>query len=107
MIQQNLDDNVKEARFSIWKHWDTYLSSVLWAYHNTQHSSTGEKPLHLLVGLDYCHHTEVDTLPTKSLNATEVTNYRKELVLKEHSKTKESSTINTLALISSEWQIGY
>ena len=32
--------------------WDTYLSGVLWAYHNTPHSSTGEKLSFLLFGFD-------------------------------------------------------
>ena len=61
--------------------WDTYLSGVLWAYRNTPHSSTGEKPSFLLFGFD-CHHpTEAATLPSKPLNATNITDYREELVL--------------------------
>ena len=63
--------------------WDTYLSGVLWAYHNTPHSSTGEKPSFLLFGFDCRHPTEAATLPTKQLmiNATDITDYRGELVL--------------------------
>ena len=61
--------------------WDTYLSGVLWAYRNTPHSSTGEKPSFLLFGFDCRHPTEAATLPTKSFNATEITDYREELVL--------------------------
>ena len=61
--------------------WDTYLSGALWAYRNTPHSSTGEKPSFLLFGLDCRHPTEAATLPTTSPNATEVTDYREELVL--------------------------
>ena len=34
------------ARFG--NQWDTYLSGVLWAYRNTPHTSTGEKPSFLL-----------------------------------------------------------
>ena len=50
------------------------------AYHNTPRSLIGEKTF-LLFGF-YCHHpTEVATLPTKPLNATEITDYREELVL--------------------------
>ena len=61
--------------------WDTYLSGALWAYRNIPHSSTGEKPSFLLFGFD-CHHpTEAATLPTKQLNATDITDYRGELVL--------------------------
>ena len=61
--------------------WDTYLSGVLWAYHNMLHSSTGKKPLFLLLGLTSITLLKQLHLPTKSLNATEVTDYREELVL--------------------------
>ena len=60
--------------------WDTYLSGVLWAYHNTPHSSTGEKPSFLLLGFDCPHPTETAKLPTKQLNATDITDYHEELV---------------------------
>ena len=61
--------------------WDMYLSGVLYAYRNTPHSSTGEKPSFLLFGFD-CHHpTEAATLLLKSPNITEITDYREELVL--------------------------
>jgi len=33
--------------------WDQYLSGILWTYHNTPHSTTGEKPPFLLFGF-YC-----------------------------------------------------
>ena len=57
--------------------WDiTYLSGVLWANHNMPHSSNGVKPSSLLFGFG-CHHpTETTVLPTKSLNATKVTDYQ-------------------------------
>ena len=32
--------------------WDKYLYGVLWAYRNTPHSTTGEKPSYLLFGFD-------------------------------------------------------
>lgn len=32
--------------------WDKYLSGILWAYRNTPHDSTGEKPSFLLFGID-------------------------------------------------------
>ena len=70
--------------------WDTYLSGVLWAYHNTPHSSTGEKPSFLLFGFHCRYPTEAATLPTKRLNATDITDYREELVL-------NSSSARTLA----------
>ena len=61
--------------------WDTYLSGVLWAYHNTLHSSTGEKPSFLLFGFNFHHPTEAATLLTRSLNVTELTDYCEKLVL--------------------------
>ena len=51
------------------------------AYGNTPHSSCGQKPSFLLFGFDCRHLTEAATLPTKPLNATEVTDYREKLVL--------------------------
>ena len=61
--------------------WDTYLSGVLWAYRNTLRSSTGEKPSFLLFGFDCRQPTEAATLPTRSPNITELTDYCEELVL--------------------------
>ena len=61
--------------------WDMYLSGILYAYRNTPHSSTGEKPSFLLFGFDCRHPTEAATLPPKSPNVTEITDYREELVL--------------------------
>ena len=74
--------------------WDTYLSSVLWAYSNMPHSSTGKKPSFLLFGLD-CHHPiQAATLLARSLHATEVTDYREELVLNLSSaRTTAAKTI--------------
>ena len=40
------------AKFAM--QWDQYISGVVWAYRNTPHSSTGEKPSFLLFGFD-CH----------------------------------------------------
>ena len=61
--------------------WDTYLSGVLWAYRNTPHSSTGEKPSFLLFGFDCRHPTEAALLPSRALKPTDVTDYREELIL--------------------------
>ena len=43
--------------------WDRYLSGVLWAYRNTPHESTGEKPSFLLFGIDCRTPTEAALLP--------------------------------------------
>ena len=61
--------------------WDQYLSGVLWAYRNTPHSSTGEKPSYLLFGFDCRSSTESALLPTKSLGVTDVSDYREQMVL--------------------------
>ena len=58
--------------------WDQYLSGVLWAYRNTPHSSTGEKPSFLLLGFDCCSLTESALLPAKSLN---VSDYQEQMML--------------------------
>ena len=56
--------------------WDRYLSGVLWAYRNTPHEATGEKPSFLLFGLDCRSPTEAALLPPNSLETMELSNYR-------------------------------
>ena len=60
--------------------WDQYLSRVLWAYRNTSHSSTGEKPSFLLFGFDCCSPIESALLPAKSLRVTNVSDYREQMM---------------------------
>ena len=43
--------------------WDKYLHGVLWAYRNTPHESTLEKPSFLLFGLGCRHPTEATFMP--------------------------------------------
>lgn len=40
------------------RQWDTCLYGLLWAYRNTRHESTGEKPSFLLFGRDLCSPSE-------------------------------------------------
>ena len=61
--------------------WDRYLSGVLWAYRNTPHDSTKEKPSFLLLGIDCRTPTEAALLPPQELEPTEVSDYREELIL--------------------------
>ena len=61
--------------------WDQYLHGILWAYRNTHHSSTGEKPSYLLFGFDCRFPSEAALLPSTPLNLTDVSDYREELVL--------------------------
>ena len=46
--------------------WDTYLPGALWAYRNTPHTSTGEKPPYLLFGYDCRSPTKAALLPATS-----------------------------------------
>ena len=61
--------------------WDQYLHGVLWAYRNTPHSSTGEKPSYLLFGFDCRFPTEAALLPTRTISPTNISDYREELTL--------------------------
>ena len=61
--------------------WDQYLHGVLWAYRNTPHSSTGEKPSYLLFGFDCRFPTEAALMPNKRISPTNVSDYREELTL--------------------------
>jgi len=67
------------ARFG--PQWDRYLSGVLWAYRNTPHESTREKPSFLLFGYDCRSPTEAAYLPTESIEYTDISDYQEELVL--------------------------
>jgi hypothetical protein len=57
---------------------DRYLTGILWAYRNTPHDTTGEKPSFLLFGTDLRAPTDTAFLPTSSVTPTD---YRKELML--------------------------
>ena len=73
---------------ALWKHvaqfgrqWDRYLPGILWAYRNTPHSSTGEKPSLLLFGVDCRSPTEAAYLPVSDMFSIEVSDYREELMV--------------------------
>ena len=61
--------------------WDTYLPGVLWAYRNTIHEATGEKPSFLLFGIDCRTPTEAALLPPSPLEPVDVSDYCQQLVL--------------------------
>ena len=63
------------------RQWDRFLPGVLWAYRNTPHESSKEKPSFLLFGIDLQSPTEVALLPPEPVELTEVTDYHEELVL--------------------------
>ena len=60
--------------------WDTYLFGVLWAYRNTPHSSTGEKPSFLLFGVDCRSPTEAAYMPLSDVFPTQLDDYREQLM---------------------------
>ena len=61
--------------------WDKHLSGVLWAYRNTPHDSTGEKPSFLLFGWDCRSPLEATLLPVEPVQPVMVQDYREELML--------------------------
>jgi len=63
------------------KQWDRYLPGVLWAYRNTPHEATKEKPSYLLFGYDCRSPTEAAFLPVELQGCTDTMEYREELVL--------------------------
>ena len=72
----------------LWKHtakfgkqWDQFLPGVLWAYRNTPHDSTLEKPSFLLFGVDLRSPTEAALLPPRDLEGADLSDFREELVL--------------------------
>lgn len=86
MLRKHVD------RFGV--QWDRYLPGLLWAYRNTPHESTGEKPSYLLFGLDCRSPTEAALLPTTGIEPTEVSDYREELVLSvSHARNLAVSSI--------------
>ena len=61
--------------------WDHNLPGLLWAYSNTPHESTGEKPSFLLYRLDCRSPTQAALHPPHLINPTNVSDYWQELVL--------------------------
>jgi len=60
---------------------DKFLPGILWAYCNTPHTSTGEKPSFLLYGIDLQSPTEAAYLPMTGIHPTDIDDYREELML--------------------------
>lgn len=56
-----------------------YLPGVLWAYCNTPHEVTKEKPSFLLFGLDLKSLSEAALLPVSSMESSIVEKYREQL----------------------------
>ena len=61
--------------------WDQYLPEVLWAYRNTPHDATREKPSFLMFGVDLRSPTEAAIAPAEAVHGCDVTDYKQELIL--------------------------
>ena len=61
--------------------WDKYLHGAVWAYRNTPHESTHEKPSFLMFGRDCRTPTEAALLPPEPIEAADVGDYRQELIM--------------------------
>ena len=61
--------------------WDRYLPGVLWAYRNTPHEATGEKPSFLLFGVDCRTPTEAAFLSPTPVEPMTVSDYREQVIL--------------------------
>ena len=71
--------------------WDKFLSGIVWAYQNTPHEATGEKPSFLLFGIDCRTPSEAALLPQTQLEEVEEFNdYRQELVVSLSSARSEA-----------------
>ena len=62
------------------KQWDRHLFGVVWAYRNTPHDSTGEKPSFLLFGTDCRTPSEAALLPPHPVEETSVEDYRENVI---------------------------
>ena len=58
--------------------WDQYLPGVLWAYRNTPHDATGEKPSFLMFGVNLRSLTEAAIIPAETVHECDV---KQELIL--------------------------
>ena len=60
--------------------WDQFLPGVLWAYRNTPHETTGEKPSFLLFGVDLRTPSQAALFPPALPDPTTIEDYRETLI---------------------------
>ena len=60
--------------------WDKFLPGVLWAYRNTPHDSTHEKPSFLLFWMELRSPTEAALLLAESVEPADLSDYREQLM---------------------------
>ena len=104
-INRTLKSMLRKHAATLGNQWDHYLHGVLWAYRNTPHESTHEKPLFLLFGLDCQLPTEAALLPPRELKATSVSDYREQLMLSLSSARK--CACETLKKAQKRYKKGY
>ena len=90
-LNRTLKSMLRKTCAKFGQQWDRFLSGVLWAYRNTPHESTKEKPSFLLFGVDLKSPTEAALLPPQPSECIDLTDYREELVL-SHSTARELAT---------------
>ena len=83
---------------ALWKHaarfgmqWNKFLAGMLWAYRNTPHEATHEKPSHLLFGMELRSPTEAAILPPTAIAPRDVHTYQEELALLHFFALKRAS----------------
>ena len=80
-IESNSQNYAQEACSEVWGQWDQFLPGGLWAYRNTPHESTQEKPSFLLFVFDLKSPTEAALLPPDPPSLTDLNSYCEELIL--------------------------
>lgn len=80
-FNQMLKSMLRKHAVRFGNQWDTYLSGILWAYRNTSHDSTGEKPSFLMFELDLRSPTEAAYLNPSKVKPSTVENYREKVML--------------------------
>lgn len=80
-FKRTLKSALRKHAVNFGDQWDTYLSGIMWAYRNSPHDSTGEKPSFLLFGVDCCSPSEAALLKPQGMQPTDVSDYREQLVL--------------------------
>ena len=73
--------------------WDKFLPGVLWAYRNSPHETTKEKPSFLMFGFDLQSPAQAALLPVEPPEPSDVGDYREELIL-SLSSTRELAATN-------------
>ena len=80
-LSRSLKSMLRENVAKFGGQWDRFLPGVLWAYRNTPHESTREKPSFLLFGMDLRSPTEAALLPLDPVSPCDLDDYREELIV--------------------------